>query len=121
MTSDFYKRPLFLLLILYALVLYFFLPLPQPSKQDIVNLSAPEPKEITLKISSYPALKKDRETFFADIISVDGLAVKSRSYVVCKDCTALQRGETLTLKGIIEPVLSFGNYGSFDWQKYLAR
>lgn len=121
MTSDFYKRPLFLLLVLYALVLVFFLPLPKAQRQDIVNLSAPEPKEITLKISSYPALKKDRETFFADIISVDGLAVKSRSYVVCKDCTALQRGETLTLKGIIEPVLSFGNYGSFDWQQYLAR
>lgn len=121
MTSDFYKRPLFLFLVLYALVISFFVSVPKPKTQDISSFINYAPKEITLKITSYPIVKKDRLLFYADILSAEKTPQKGRSYVYCKECSGLMRGEEITLKGIIEPVFYADNYGSFNWRTYLAR
>lgn len=121
MTSDFYKRPLFIFLVLYVLVVICFVSVPKPQEQDISSFVSPVPKEITLKIVSYPTVKKDRLLFYGEILSVQGKPRHGRSYVYCKECSGLMRGQEISFKGIIEPVFSADNYGSFNWKEYLAR
>ena len=121
MTSDFYKRPLFLFLVLYSLVILLFVSISKPQADDISFFVSPIPKEITLKIISYPVAKKERLLFYGEILSVEGRAQKGRSYVYCKQCHGLMRGQEITFKGSIEPVFTADNYGSFSWNTYLAR
>ena len=121
MTSDFYKRPLFLILVIYALCLALFLPVPKPKTEDASFFVKPFPQEIVLKVISYPAKRRAGLVFTAEVLSVAGKAVRGKSYVQCSSCQNLSRGDELTVKGILEPVFSAENYGSFNWREYLAR
>lgn len=121
MTSDFYKRPLFLILIIYSLCLALFLPVPKPKTDDASFFVKPYPQEITLKVISYPAKRKTGLVFTAEVISVAGKSVSGKSYIQCSSCQNLSRGDEVKLTGILEPVFSAENYGSFSWRKYLAR
>ncbi len=121
MTSDFYKRPLFLILVIYALCLALFLPVPKPKTEDASFFVKPFPQEIVFKVISYPAKRKTGLVFTAEVLSVAGKAVRGKSYVQCSSCQNLSRGDELTVKGILEPVFSAENYGSFNWREYLAR
>ncbi len=121
MTSDFYRRPLFLILIIYALCLALFLPVPEPKTEDASFFIKPFPQEIVLKVISYPAKRKTGVVFTAEVLSVNGKAARGKSYIQCSSCQNLSRGDELNVKGVLEPVFSAENYGSFNWREYLAR
>lgn len=121
MTTDFYKRPLFLILIIYSLCLALFLPVPKPKSGDASFLIKPFPQDITLKVLSYPAKRKNGLVFTAEILSVAGKPSKGGVYVQCAECEELFRGDEVKLNGVLEPVFSADNYGSFNWREYLAR
>lgn len=121
MTSDFYKRPLFLILTIYALILFLFLPVPSAKKGDASFLVAPRAQEMVIKADSYPSVRKDKQVFTAKILSVNGKETKGRTYVYCKTCPEMSKGEILTVIGVLGEVRSEDNYGSFNWKNYLAR
>lgn len=121
MTSDFYKRPLFLILLIYSLCLALFLPVPKPKTENASFFVKPFAQEIVVKVISYPAKRKTGLVFTAEVISVAGKSAGGKSYVQCPSCQNLSRGDELKVKGILEPVFSAENYGSFNWRKYLAR
>ena len=121
MTSDFYKRPLFLILLFYALCLFVFLPVPSPKEGDPSFSASDSVQDIVLKVTSFPSQSKERQIFTAEILSVNGAETKGKSYVYCKECPPVSKGETLTIRGVLRPVFSTDNYGSFNWKEYLAR
>ncbi len=121
MTSDFYKRPLFLILLIYSLCLALFLPKPEPRQKDISAYITPSPQEIVLEVISYPELRQDGQYFYCKVLSVGENAVIGKSYASCLSCGDISRGDKLTAKAIIEPVFSQDNYGSFNWRDYQAR
>lgn len=121
MTSDFYKRPLFLILLVYAFVLSLFLPVPSPEKGDASFLASASERNIVVKADSYPFVRKDKTVFIGEILSVNGEKTKGRAYIYCKDCPTIVKGETLSAKGVLGEVFSDNNYGSFNWKEYLAR
>ena len=121
MTSDFYKRPLFLILIIYALVLFLFLPIPSPKEDDASFRAEARAQEMVIKADSYPSNRKDKQVFSAKILRVNGEETKGRAYVYCKGCPPIGKGEILTVQGVLGEVRSEDNYGSFNWKNYLAR
>ena len=121
MTSDFYKRPLFLILLVYAFVLSLFLPVPSPEKGDASFLASASERNIVVKADSYPFVRKDKTVFIGKILSVNGEKTKGRAHIYCKDCPTIVKGETLYAKGVLGEVFSDNNYGSFNWKEYLAR
>ncbi|MDR1124209.1 MAG: ComEC family competence protein [Elusimicrobiota bacterium] len=111
MHISFYRRPLFLLLLLYAACLALFLKPPAPKP-----FAAAENAEIEVSVISYPQVKGARTTFFAQIKEQN-----LNAYVSCNNCPQILRGQRVLLRGNIGPVESDANFGSFNWAKYLAR
>ena len=111
MHISFYRRPLFLVLAIYASCLAIFLKPPAPPP-----FAAAENIEIEGAVISYPQVKGARASFFARIKEQN-----LNAYVSCYGCPQIMRGQRVLLRGAIAPVESDGNFGSFDWAKYLAR
>ncbi|MDR1684790.1 MAG: ComEC family competence protein [Elusimicrobiota bacterium] len=119
MHASFYRRPLFLLLVFYALCLALFLKPPAAEEGDFI--AAPPNAAIELSPLTYPEVKKDRTSFIARVNKIDGAAYNFKTYVYCLNCGEVLKGRDYLLHGSIEPVESADNLGSFSWQKYLAR
>jgi competence protein ComEC len=112
MHISFYRRPLFLVLLLYAACLALFLKPPAAPP----SFAAAKNTEIEAEVISYPQRLGARATFFARIKEQN-----LNAYVSCSDCPLLLRGQLVLLRGDIAPVESDDNFGSFNWAQYLAR
>lgn len=120
MHPSFYKRPFLIVFLIYVLALAIFLKVPQP-KQDDIFYKLPLKAEISAYINSYPRNKEDKQLFTADILTLDGENQKGKIYLSCKNCPELQRGQIITFKADLFAPGNSENYGSFEWDKYLAR
>ena len=117
---PFYKRPFLIVFLIYVLVLALFLKVPQP-KQDDIFYKLPVKAEVSAYINSYPRTKTDKQLFTADILTLNGEKQKGKIYLSCKNCPELQRGQIITFEGDLFTPGDSENYGSFEWNKYLAR
>ncbi|MDR0953035.1 MAG: ComEC family competence protein [Elusimicrobiota bacterium] len=120
MHISFYKRPLFLLLIFYSLFLVFFLKIPTPKSGDVFYLAPLKKANISAKTISYPVNKKTQH-LEVEVLKINGEPAKGRSYLYCRNCPPILRGQIINFMGNISTVEKEENFGSFDWQKYLAR
>ena len=120
MHPSFYKRPFFLIFVLYTLFLSLFLKVPKP-KQDDIFYKLPIRAKVIAYINSYPRLKSNKQFFNADILTLNGKEQKGKVYLSCQDCVELQRGQIIAFEGDFFIPGNSENYGSFEWGKYLAR
>ena len=120
MHPSFYKRPFLIVFIIYVLALALFLKVPQPKQNDI-SFKAPASAVLSVYINSYPRFKENKQLFTADVLTFNGLKQKGRIYLSCTDCPELQRGQIITFESSLYLPSKQKNYGSFDWDKYLAR
>jgi competence protein ComEC len=118
MHVSFYKRPLFIVLVIYALFLALFLKVPSAAPADILQV---QKAKIEALVTSYPRSKKETKLFEAKIVNVDGNAGGFKAYVYCKNCPDVARGQKLVLTGEISPIKEVDNFGSFNWAEFLAR
>lgn len=120
MHPSFYKRPFLIVFLIYVLLLALFLKVPAP-KQDDISYKLPIKAEVSAYINSYPRSKTDKQIFTADILTLNGAKQKGKIYLSCKDCPELERGQIITFDGNLFVPGDSDNYGSFKWNKYLAR
>ena len=120
MHPSFYKRPFLIVFLVYVLFLALFLKVPKP-KQDDIFYKLPVKAEISAYINSYPRSKTDKQLFTAKILTLNGEKQKGKIYLSCKECPELQRGQIITFDGNLFIPGDSVNYGSFEWNKYLAR
>ncbi len=120
MHPSFYKRPFLIVFLVYVLFLALFLKVPKP-KQDDIFYKLPLKSVVSAYINSYPRNKENKQLFTADILTLNGEKQKGKIYLSCKDCPELQRGQIITFDGNLFVPSDSANYGSFEWNKYLAR
>ncbi len=120
MHPSFYKRPFLIVFLVYVLFLALFLKVPKP-KQDDIFYKLPLKAELSAYINSYPRNKENKQLFTADILTLNGIKQKGKIYLSCQDCSELQRGQIITFDGNLFIPSDSANYGSFEWNKYLAR
>ena len=120
MHPSFYKRPFLIVFLVYVLFLALFLKVPKP-KQDDIFYKFPIKAEVSAYINSYPRSKTDKQLFTAKILTLNGAKQKGKIYLSCKDCPELERGQIITFDGDLFIPGDNENYGSFEWNKYLAR
>ncbi|MDR0734761.1 MAG: ComEC family competence protein, partial [Elusimicrobiota bacterium] len=111
MHISFYRRPLFIILAIYAACLALSLKPPEPKP-----FAATGNADVEAAVISYPQVKGGRTAFFAYIKEQN-----LNAYVSCHNCPQILRGQLVMLRGSIAPVESDDNFGSFNWAKYLAR
>ncbi|MDR0646196.1 MAG: ComEC family competence protein [Elusimicrobiota bacterium] len=119
MHISFYKRPLFIALVIYALFLALFLKVPAPPEK----LTFAENAKVEALIISYPENKKQGKTFEIEISGVNENRAQIKAYAKCGGdiCGNLTRGQKIIFRGAIFPVDNAHNFGSFDQRKFLAR
>lgn len=121
MHISFYKRPLFLILIIYSLVLVLCLKPPQPKQGDVSFSISSSVQNIEAEIISYPVSKKGDKSFTAEVLSINNKPSHGKAYVYCAKCPDITRGEKIFFTGKIAAVTGADNFGSFNWPEYLAR
>lgn len=120
MHPSFYKRPFLIVFLIYVLFLTLFLKVPSP-KQDDIFYKLPLKAEVSAYINSYPRTKTGKQLFTADILTLNGVKQKGKIYLSCTNCPELERGQIITFDGNLFIPGDSENYGSFEWNKYLAR
>ena len=120
MHPSFYKRPFLIVFLIYTLALALFLKVPKP-KQDDIFYKIPVKAELKVYINSYPRLKTNKQFFTADVLTYDGQKQKGKIYLTCQDCPELMRGQIITFTADLLYPSNQENFGSFEWDKYLAR
>ena len=120
MHPSFYKRPFLIVFLVYVLLLALFLKVPTP-KQDDIFYKLPVKAEVSAYINSYPRTKADKQLFTADILTLNGAKQKGKIYLTCQNCPELLRGQIINFDGDLFVPGDSDNYGSFKWNKYLAR
>jgi competence protein ComEC len=116
-----YKRPLFLILIIYSVLLALFLKVPSAKEGDISFYTDGSRHNLEAVITSYPVAKTEGKAFIAKAISVDGKPAKGYFYVACETCGDILRGQKISYQGTLYLPEEDTNVGSFNWAKYLAR
>jgi competence protein ComEC len=119
MHISFYKRPFFIALVIYSLLLALFLKTPAEPE----NLIFAENAQIEAVVISYPESKKQSKNFEVEISRVNGAPAQIKAYAKCAAdiCEHTPRGQKIVFKGGIFPVDKAYNFGGFDRQKFLAR
>ena len=120
MHPSFYKRPFLIVFLVYVLLLALFLKVPKP-KQDDIFYKLPVKAEVSAYINSYPRTKADKQLFTADILTLNGVKQMGKIYLTCQNCPELLRGQIINFDGDLFIPGDSDNYGSFKWNKYLAR
>ena len=120
MHPSFYKRPFLIVFLIYILFLAIFLKVPKP-KQDDIFYKIPAKAELKVYINSYPRLKTYKQFFTANVLTLDGAKQKGKIYLTCQDCPELMRGQIITFTADLLYPSNQENFGSFEWDKYLAR
>lgn len=120
MHPSFYKRPFLIVFLIYVLLLALFLKVPKP-KQDDIFYKLPVKAKASAYINSYSRTKENKQLFTADILTVNGVEQKGKIYLSCKDCPTIECGQIITFYGDLFIPGNSENYGSFNWNKYLAR
>lgn len=118
MHYSYYKRPLFLLLLLYIAALCFFYK-PSPSKKDVFH-KIPE-KNVTLEgtVISFPIVRKDHYNAFVKVHRVNGQKTGGKIYARFKTFEPRWR-DTVRIEGSLKKPYSIAMFGNFDWGAYLA-
>jgi competence protein ComEC len=118
MHISFYRRPLFILLVIYALYLALSLKIPEPPHDLVFAKDA----LVEALVTGYPVLKGGEMAFESSLLTINGQKTGFKVYARCRqNCPVILRGQKLTLLGAVEAVQNKINFGSFDWAKYLAR
>ncbi len=120
MQPSFYKRPFFIVFLIYVLLLALFLKVPTPKTNDIFY-KIPAKAQVKAYINSYPRTKENKQIFTADVLALDGKNQEGRIYLTCQNCQELNRGQIIIFDGDLFIPGDSENYGSFKWGKYLAR
>ncbi len=120
MHPSFYKRPFLIIFLIYILVLALFLKVPTPKQNDIFY-KIPAKTELKVYINSYPRAKANKQFFTADVLALNGQKQKGKIYLTCQDCPELMRGQIITFDADLLYPSNQENFGSFEWDKYLAR
>lgn len=120
MHPSFYKRPFLIVFLIYTLALALFLKVPKPKQEDIFY-KIPAKAKLKVYINSYPRLKANKQFFTADVLTLDGQKQKGKIYLTCQDCPELMRGQIITFTADLLYPSNQENFGSFEWDKYLAR
>ena len=120
MHPSFYKRPFLIVFLIYVLLLALFLKVPTPKPNDIFY-KIPAKAKVSAYINSYPRTKENKQIFSADILALNGEKQKGKIYLTCQNCQELRRGQIIIFDGDLFIPGNSENYGSFDWNKYLAR
>ena len=120
MHPSFYKRPFLIVFLICTLALALFLKVPKP-KQDDIFYKIPVKAELKVYINSYPRLKTNKQFFTAEVLTLDGQKQKGKIYLTCQDCPELMRGQIITFTADLLYPSNQENFGSFEWDKYLAR
>lgn len=120
MHPSFYKGPFLIAFLIYVLFLALFLKVPKP-KQDDIFYKLPVKAEVSAYINSYPRDKENKQLFTAEILTLNGAKQKGKIYLSCPNCPELERGQIITFDGDLFVPSDNANYGSFEWNKYLAR
>ncbi len=120
MHPSFYKRPFLIVFLIYVLLLALFLKVPTPTSNDIFY-KIPAKAQVKAYINSYPRTKENKQIFTASVLALDGTNQKGKIYLTCQNCPELSRGQIITFNGDLFTPGNSGNYGSFNWNKYLAR
>lgn len=118
MHYSYYKRPLFLLLILYIGLLALFYT-PRPGKQDVFHAISSQPVTVTGKVVGFPTHKKKSRNVIIQVQTVNGIKSRGYLYARFKNYTPLWH-ETLQLTGKLKKPYSINLLGNFDWGAYLA-
>jgi len=120
MHISFYKRPLFLILLIYSLCLALFLKIPLAPKGDISYYADGERHNIEGIVKSFSQPRGEGQSFVVKTQKADGIAVHGLIYADCENCKVL-RGQKISFEGTLRNPEPDDNFGSFDWSKYLAR
>jgi len=120
MHPSFYKRPFLIIFLIYILALALFLKVPKPKQDDIFH-KIPAKAKLKVYINSYPRTKANKQFFTADVLNLNGAKQKGKIYLTCQDCPELMRGQIITFTAELGYPSNQENFGSFEWDKYLAR
>ena len=120
MHPSFYKRPFLIVFLVYVLLLTLFLKVPK-LKQSNIFYKLPAKAKVIAYINSYPRAKTNKQLFTADILTLNGAKQNGKIYLTCKDCPELLRGQIINFDGDLFIPGDNENFGSFKWNKYLAR
>lgn len=118
MHYSYYKRPLFLLLVLYVALLAFFYK-PAPSSNDVFHKIPLKNVTLTGKVVGFAVQKPKSRNVIVKVYSVNGEKTDGYVYARFKEHAPLWH-ETLQLEGRLKKPYSIALLGNFDWGAYLA-
>lgn len=118
MHYSYYKRPLFLLLVLYVALLAFFYK-PAPSSNDVFHKIPLKNVTLTGKVVGFAVQKAKSRNVMVKVYSVNGEKTSGYVYARFKEYTPLWH-ETVQLEGRLKKPYSIALMGNFDWGAYLA-
>ena len=121
MHISFYKRPLFLILVIYSVLLALFLKVPSAKEGDISFYADGARHNLEAVVVSYPVAKTQGKAFVGKVIAADGKPAKGYFYASCESCGDILRGQKISYTGTLYLPEEDTNVGSFNWAKYLAR
>ncbi|ACC99018.1 putative membrane metal-binding protein [Elusimicrobium minutum Pei191] len=117
MHVDYYKRPLFLFLIFYAL---FLLTTPNKISDNDIAHKAPAKAVITALVTQNPQIKSGGVNIFAKVLTLNGEDVKSRIYAKMPPDTEVNLFDVVELEGHLTTPFAVNIQGNFNWAQYLA-
>jgi competence protein ComEC len=123
MHPTYYKRPLFILLILYSFFLIGkkrFFPKPNVSPDSITAVSLHKKISLEGVVSGFPRIKNHKSDFVLKVSGVDGQRKSGNVLVRTTAKNAPLWRQHVKVTGELKNPRGMGVLGNFDWKKYLA-
>jgi len=118
MHTTFYRRPIFLILIIYAACVALFVKISQPKEQIFVE----PPSKVMAAVKSFPRARDSGTTFEARVLAINDIPQNFRTIVSCPSgCRNLLKGDKVLLSAGISPIAGQQNFGSFDRAAFYSR
>lgn len=117
MHSSFYKRPLFLVLLLYITGLWLFYK-PVPEKEDVSRFTG---QTVTVhgRVENFSVTKPKSNNVLVRVERVDGQKADGKLYVRFEKFNP-QWKDTVEFSGVVKTPFGVDLIGNFNWRNYLA-
>jgi competence protein ComEC len=120
MHPSYYRRPLFLALVIFALFIGFFRRNPKPPCGDISLLSPRKKAVIEAVVAEYPRERNGRTSVVVSVRRFGAMRAHGRILAEIAPDADARWGATVRITGELSTPFASSVPGNLDWQQYLA-
>ena len=120
MHPSYYRRPLFLALLFFALFIGLAKRTPNHTAGDISLFTPQKQAIIEAVVAEYPREREERVSAVASVRSLNGLPAHGRILVQLPDGAQARWGALVRMKGELAQPFGTAVPGNLDWKEYLA-